>query len=141
MNAPLEHATLLVRKARHDIMMAERGLPEAELSETVCFHAQQAVEKSLKALLALDDVEYPYTHNLKVLVELVGPRYPTMRELADRIVPLTPYAINGRYGGLEEPDAQQAAAALETAKDVYARAEKVVAERAEAAEGESEDGE
>jgi HEPN domain-containing protein len=36
----------------------------------VGFHAQQAVEKSLKAVLAVKGVDFPFTHDIEGLVEL-----------------------------------------------------------------------
>ncbi|MBM4018585.1 MAG: HEPN domain-containing protein [Planctomycetes bacterium] len=35
------------------------------------FHAQQAIEKALKAWIVLLDVEYPLTHNLSILLGLI----------------------------------------------------------------------
>ena len=36
----------------------------------VGFHAQQAVEKSLKAALAAAAVDFPFTHNIALLMQL-----------------------------------------------------------------------
>ena len=59
MKAPLDHAKALLKKAANDLIAAEAIL------DTVCFHAQQAVEKSLKAILAFHDVSYPWRHDLE----------------------------------------------------------------------------
>jgi HEPN domain-containing protein len=61
------------------------------------FHAQQAVEKALKALLCLRDIDFPRTHDLESLINrLVGsgsvPDYT-----ASHLRPLTPYAVDFRY--------------------------------------------
>lgn len=61
------------------------------------FHAQQAVEKMLKALLAARGVDYPKTHNLRVLIELLALddiRLPA--ELTD-IDRLTQFGTTFRY--------------------------------------------
>ena len=40
-------------------------------TDTICFHAEQCVEKYLKALLVSRSTSFPKTHNLHVLMELV----------------------------------------------------------------------
>jgi len=70
----------------------------------VGFHAQQAVEKALKAVLAVRGVEFPFTHDIAVLIELsedAGFEIPANLVDADH---LTPYATALRYG-LGDPDA------------------------------------
>ena len=37
-------------------------------TSTICFHAQQTVEKYLKAFLALHDVDFPRTHDVDYLL-------------------------------------------------------------------------
>ena len=50
-------------------------LSEATVSNAiVCFHAQQAVEKALKAVLASRDVVFPFTHDLDGLIEFCESR-------------------------------------------------------------------
>ena len=65
--------------------------------DTVCFHSQQAVEKGLKAVLALQDVEYPWRHDLGELLELVKPLAPEVAPFEDRILGMTPFAVEIRY--------------------------------------------
>lgn len=40
-------------------------------TDTVCFHAQQCVEKYLKAVLVLEGIDFPKTHDLETLLSLV----------------------------------------------------------------------
>ncbi len=49
--------------AREDLAVAERllGLPEA-VPRHICWFAQQAVEKNLKATLILEGVDFPFRH-------------------------------------------------------------------------------
>jgi HEPN domain-containing protein len=73
----------------------------------VGFHAQQA----LKAVLASRDLEFPFTHDLGVLMQLcedAGFELPADLAEADR---LTPYAAALRYG-LGNPEAVPAGRAL-----------------------------
>ena len=76
---------LLFRKAQQDELVLDRLLGDPDVDDdTLGFHAQQAAEKMLKALLAARSVDYPKTHNIRVLIELLaneGIRLPA--ELSD----------------------------------------------------------
>lgn len=95
-----------LRFAQSDLDTA-LGPPKGRiLLETLCFHAQQAVEKSLKAILAVRGVEFPRTHNLRILMNLLP---PDLSLPADPICigKLTDYAVSSRYPGVEEPVTEQ----------------------------------
>ena len=49
----------------------------------VCFHAQQAAEKSFKALLEALQLPVPRTHDLVVLVDLLLGRHADLADLAE----------------------------------------------------------
>lgn len=72
MNSPLDHARALLARARDDLYVVRRlrGEPDAP-GWVLGFHAQQGAEKALKSVLASHGIEYPRTHNLVMLVELV----------------------------------------------------------------------
>jgi HEPN domain-containing protein len=97
----LEQSELLFRKALADHALVEKVQDDPQIAdELVGYHCQQAVEKFLKARLAMLGVNYPKTHNLLALVELLevqGRHLPA--DLADLDL-LTPYATVYRY---EEP--------------------------------------
>ena len=60
-------------KAEEDFN-ASKSLFEHGLSflNTVCFHSQQAVEKYLKALLTYHQIEFPKTHDIATLLDLIS---------------------------------------------------------------------
>jgi HEPN domain-containing protein len=62
-----------VTKAENDLKSAALILRAGKdcPTDTVCFHAQQAVEKYLNALLAAHGVQFPKTHNIHKLVEIL----------------------------------------------------------------------
>ncbi len=66
--------------------------------EDLCFQAQQAVEKALKALLIKKGKDPGKTHNLIVLLQEVMQFYETPNEIKDLII-LTDYAVQTRYPG------------------------------------------
>ena len=94
--------------------------------DTVCFHAQQAAEKSLKALLALKDVTYPWRHDMGELLRLVKPLFPQVASLEDDLLTLSPYAVEMRYDDTIYPDAEEARSALDIACRLRALAERII---------------
>jgi HEPN domain-containing protein len=87
------------------------------------FHAQQAVEKGIKALLVWHNVAFPSRHDLGLLLDLV-PAGATIKDLNVR--GLSVYAVDQRYAAgaadpmnlIERPtwdDAQEAIAEASTA--------------------------
>lgn len=105
----------LLSLAREDLAAAE-ALDRAErVSDApVGFHAQQAVEKALKAAIAGRDNDFPFTHDIGLLIQLcqdAGLELPADLTEADR---LTPYAAAIRYG-LGDPGAVPPSDALQWA--------------------------
>lgn len=108
-------AVVLLARAQDDLTAARSLLDIPLVADTiVCFHAQQAVEKALKAALAAGGHDFPFTHDLDGLRETciaAGLGLPTTLDEIDR---LTPYAVQARYGS-EDPHTVSRAVALEVA--------------------------
>lgn len=119
MKSPRDHALALLKKAANDLVAARTTITTGQALDTVCFHSQQAVEKSLKATLALHDVEYPWRHDLGELLELVKPLAPEITPFEDRILGMTPFAVEIRYDEEFEPPIDEANEALQTALEVH----------------------
>ena len=71
---------------------------EDPATDTVCFHAQQTVEKCLKAYLIFHEKEYRRTHNIAELIELcreIDGDFEYLYEL--KAEELTIYATDVRY--------------------------------------------
>lgn len=102
----------LLALAREDLVSAEALHRAERVSDSpVGFHAQQAVEKALKAAIASRDLDFPFTHDLGVLMQLcedAGLELPAALSDADR---LNPYAATIRYG-LGDPETVPAQDAL-----------------------------
>ncbi|MFC1834108.1 HEPN domain-containing protein [Thermodesulfobacteriota bacterium] len=113
MTPQLEESHRLLRLAYRDRTAFEALLRAAGVDLAIaCFHAQQAVEKALKAVLCLRDLEYPRTHDLEELSRrLVNDGLtPPVEDAALRR--LTPYAVRFRYDDepmhlLTGPEAEQ----------------------------------
>ncbi len=89
-----------VEKADNDLKNASHTLELDEdcPTDTVVFHAQQCVEKYLKALLVVDGIDFPRTHSVSVLLDLLAEsiRPALTTEEQER---LTDYATTTRYPG------------------------------------------
>lgn len=93
-----------VNKADNDLRNATHTLTLRRKcpTDTVCFHAQQCVEKYFKALLTLEGIESPKTHSLDVLIASLPPPVRPMLT-ADEQDRLTEYATVTRYPGDYDP--------------------------------------
>jgi HEPN domain-containing protein len=67
---PTDPRIWLVR-ARSNLRLAEVGHRQGVLLEDLCFEAQQAAEKALKALCVRDGLDFPRTHSLVVLIDIL----------------------------------------------------------------------
>lgn len=65
-----------VAKAENDLKTAAHTLKLGKdcPTDTVCFHAQQCVEKYLKALLVWKGIDFPKTHDLEKLIGMLPAR-------------------------------------------------------------------
>jgi hypothetical protein len=98
----LDLARLLVRKAESDLSNVRRTLASEGPYDTGLFHCQQAVEKYLKALLAVHDVNYPRVHDVGELAELGQEFCPALRILPFPISVFNPFAVTIRYDDWDE---------------------------------------
>jgi HEPN domain-containing protein len=92
-------ATRLSGKARSDEIVLDRLLGDPLVPDDVLgFHAQQAVEKLLKAALASIGVAPPRTHDLGRLVAVAGEAGLAPPPAAREARRLAPWAVEFRYG-------------------------------------------
>jgi HEPN domain-containing protein len=99
---PPDRPEILLRKARQDELVLERLLEDREVDDdTLGFHAQQAAEKMLKAALASRGVDYPKTHNLRVLIELLANNAIQLPEKFSEITRLTQFGTTFRYDSFQ----------------------------------------
>jgi HEPN domain-containing protein len=88
-----------LNRARSNLVQAKAKRKGVYL-EDLCFHAQQAAEKAIKALLIKLDVNFPYVHDLAellTLVEKAGQGVPESIRQAER---LSKFAVFTRYPGI-----------------------------------------
>ena len=111
-----------IAHAQSDLRMAKLGREDGEIMfEQVCFHAQQAVEKSMKAVLLARKVDFPLTHDLEVLMDIGQKAGIIITENLLDIDTLTPYAVETRYPGyLEAISEEDVTEAIELAENFLA---------------------
>lgn len=103
MNA-IEEARRLLNRANADLT-ALRNMGDAGIFDEGIFgfHAQQAVEKTLKAWLAAKDQTYPLRHDLGELFDALARTGEDVREY-HALSRLTPYAVQFRYDEISLDD-------------------------------------
>ena len=93
----VEMAEADLRNAEHTLTL-EHDCP----FNTICFHAQQCAEKYLKALLIARSIDFPKTHDLRLLLQIVESEANLPLPIAD-LLPLNRYSVEVRYPGSWEP--------------------------------------
>jgi HEPN domain-containing protein len=124
-------AEQLLRRAGEDLVAVEEMVPLESVADAIVgFHAQQAVEKSLKVVLAARGVEFPFIHDIDGLTSLcegAGASLPDELDGADRLMP---YAAGLRYdddtvGGVDRKTALRwATAAVQWARELVEQEER-----------------
>ena len=85
-----------MNRARSNLLLAKNRIPGAYL-EDLCFAAQQAAEKSIKAVMIARGIDFPYVHDLGNLLSLLEKTGATIPEAIRAAVSLTTYATATRY--------------------------------------------
>ncbi|MCY4431137.1 MAG: HEPN domain-containing protein [Rhodospirillales bacterium] len=91
-----------LNRAKSSLALARNRVPEAYL-EDLCFLAQQAAEKAVKALLIDRRIEFPYVHDLGRLLFLLDEEGENVPDSIRAAAELTLYASVTRYPGVVRP--------------------------------------
>lgn len=119
---PITHEWLT--RAAEDLAVARVLLPRPDLTNMVTFHAQQAVEKALKAVIEEMDLGFVRTHSLTRLYELVQPHYSVIEDM-DMLDRLDAAYIEARYPGdmgllpTGKPSSDEATDLFDFASDIF----------------------
>jgi len=109
-----------LRKAENDLLAIRNNISaETTPWDVVCFHAQQAVEKSLKAYLVSQSVSPPRIHDLLVLLAACSARDDRFSRLETDCRKISAYAVGVRYPDeLFEPGKDEGLSATRAANRV-----------------------
>lgn len=98
---PRELAGILARKATEDAVALREFAGNADIADSILgFHAQQAIEKWLKAVLASKRIDFEYTHDLRHLIGLIEGAGIALPLDTPEVVMFTEFAVPLRYEDL-----------------------------------------
>jgi HEPN domain-containing protein len=121
MKDPKKHAAMMLALAQDDFraLKAFKDLPQVTTA-IFGFHAEQAMEKALKAWLTEAGALYPKVHDIRLLLKLLTDAGQTVPEAFRQLVYLTAFAAQFRYEMTEElvPDLDRAAVIRDVAQVV-----------------------
>lgn len=100
MSDPKQARLLLAAAERDSTALHGMGDPDVFADEIFGFHAQQAIEKLLKAWLASLGEIYPLSHDLASLLDILRTRGSDIARF-DELVDYTRYAVRLRYAGAD----------------------------------------
>jgi len=93
-----------MRKARADYgVLLKLGSERDEYDLVFGFHAQPAIEKALKAVIAASGLEFPLTHNVSVLLDIIKKAKVENKPTVSEPGLLTVFAVEYRYEDYDEP--------------------------------------
>jgi HEPN domain-containing protein len=119
-------------RAKSNLVLARAEKPQEVFWEDMCYNAQQAAEKAIKAVLQYHQIAFRYIHDLDELIKYFDKNDVEFPDDLRQVADLTQYAIETRYPGhfddLTEEVYQQA---LEIAERTVAWAESVIAPHAQ----------
>ncbi len=89
-----------IEKAEEDYNSA-KWLQESPtpVHNAICFHAQQCIEKYLKAWLQEENIPFSKTHDLEELLNLIVPTQPLWNTWQPDFKIISSYAVGARYPG------------------------------------------
>jgi HEPN domain-containing protein len=121
---PKAEAAVLARKAADDAKAMQLLASNQEISdEIIGFHAQQAVEKWLKAVLGFRGVEFEYTHDLHRLIAEVMAAVGEFPCDTPEVVALTEHAVPLRYDEILDTEPLDRQAVVRLVEEVGAWAD------------------
>jgi HEPN domain-containing protein len=115
-------------RAKSNLNLAEKGSRlKGVLFEDLCFNAQQAAEKALKSVCLAKGLDFPKTHSVVHLVDILEAGGISIPEKVREADVLTHYAVQSRYPSwVEEVTRDEYREALELAARVVFWAESVI---------------
>jgi HEPN domain-containing protein len=99
-----EHARQLWEMAGRDLKALQSMRDANQFSDEVFgFHAQQAIEKALKAWMAVRHLTYPRSHDLGILISMLEETGENLTSFSD-LEDYTVFAVQYRYEAYDETD-------------------------------------
>ena len=87
-----------LKRAKSNIALAKKSDKGGVYFEDLCFQAQQAAEKAVKAVMVYLSIELPHTHNFNILLLKLKEKIKIPDNIL-RVIELNDYAVQTRYPG------------------------------------------
>ncbi len=113
---PLTEEWISKAEGDYHTMLRESGIEDRPNFDAVCFHAQQCVEKYLKAKMCEAEIRFGKIHDLVVILDTVIISEPSWQKFREDMAYLSQFSVIFRYPG------ESATAGL--AKDAVSRCRK-----------------
>ena len=124
-----EEARQWLARAHGSLALAQQPKPDSAFWADLCYLAQQAAEKALKAVYHWIGQPHRFTHDLEELGRGLAEHGLAVPSVVRDAVALTRYAVETRYPGTSEPVTERDyRRGIELAQGVVAWAERVLAE-------------
>lgn len=109
-----------LRYAEEDLITAETLLEQPHVApRQTCWFAQQAAEKALKAVLVFLQIDFPRSHDLDALRNLIPDNWQ-LKAIHPDLASLSEWAVEARYPGeWREPTKTDASSAVKQARAVW----------------------
>ncbi len=127
-----EMAMEWLKSSASDLETIEEIMDNENLTHIAAFHAQQSVEKTIKALLEFYELNVPKTHSILKLSKLAADHFDIEdKEIADELDRLY---IDARYPGDlgllpdGKPTVDKACSLYNFAKNIYTKAQTTIIE-------------
>ena len=119
-----------ITRAYSNLTLAEKGRGKDVMLEDLCFNTQQAAEKALKAVCLFKDLDFPKTHSIVRLLDIIEASGVAIPETVKSADILTQYAVQTRYPGpVEEILTEEYQEALALASKVVFWADNLISGR------------
>ena len=116
---PAELAALLARKAQEDATAVREFAANPQIADSIIgFHAQQTVEKCLKAAMAARGMKQTRIHDIGRLIQLLEANGAELPPVRDQLDELTIYAVPLRYDELLDAEPLNREAVVRLVEDV-----------------------
>ena len=123
---PPDNPVEWLNRAKSSLALAKQRSREI-YPEDLCFQAQQAAEKAIKAVYISKKVAFPYIHDISQLLAALEKENVIIPNDIKNASTLTLYAAQTRYPGLENPVSdEEYHEALVSAERVVVWAEKII---------------
>jgi len=104
---PPEDPREWLNRANSNLALAKNEIHNEVYLEDLCFNAQQAAEKAIKAVFVYHQISYPYIHDLAALVTLLIKNGIVVPDTVKESAKLTRFAITTRYPRILAPVSEQ----------------------------------